>query len=54
MTDEIAHLTLERSPENIIAAKAIEEGMLTLLQDGYLRVAEGVTTIEEVMRVAKQ
>lgn len=54
MTDAVAHLTLERSPANKIEAKAIEEGMLTLLQDGYLRVAEGVTTIEEVMRVAKQ
>lgn len=54
MTDEIAHLTLERSPENKISDVAIGEGMLTLLQDGYLRVAEGVTTVEEVMRVAKQ
>jgi len=54
MTDEVAHLTLERSPENKITTAAISEGMLTLLQDGYMRVAEGMTTIEEVMRVAKQ
>ena len=54
MTDAIAHLTLERSPENKLAATAVGEGMLTLIQDGYLRVAEGVTTMEEVMRVAKQ
>lgn len=54
MTDEVAHLTLERCPENKITTAAIGEGMLTLLQDGYMRVAEGMTTIEEVMRVAKQ
>jgi len=54
MTDAIAHLTLERSPATKIEAQAISEGMLTLLQDGYLRVLEGVTTLEEVMRVAKQ
>ncbi len=54
MTDAVAHLTLERSPANKIEEAAIQEGMLTLLEDGYLRVLEGVTTIEEVMRVAKQ
>lgn len=54
MTTNVAHLTLERSPENKLATAAIEEGMLTLIQDGYLRVAEGITTMEEVMRVAKQ
>jgi type IV pilus assembly protein PilB len=54
MTDTVAHMTLERTTANKIEAKAIEEGMLTLVQDGYLRVAEGATTIEEVMRVAKQ
>lgn len=54
MTDTVSHMTLENTTANKIEAKAIEEGMLTLLQDGYLRVAEGVTTMEEVMRVAKQ
>lgn len=53
MTEKISHLTLENKPASTIELQAIEEGMLTLLQDGYLRVVEGVTTIEEVMRVAK-
>jgi type IV pilus assembly protein PilB len=53
MSDDIAHLTLENSPANVFEAQAIKEGMLTLLQDGYLRVIEGTTTLEEVMRVAK-
>ena len=30
---------------------AIEEGMIPLRQFGWLKVAEGVTTVEEVMRV---
>lgn len=54
MSDSVAHHTLERSPASKMEATAISEGMLTLLRDGYLRVVEGVTTIEEVMRVAKQ
>lgn len=54
MSPAIAQLTLESKPENIIAESAIKEGMLTLLQDGYLRVLEGITTLEEVMRVSKE
>jgi type IV pilus assembly protein PilB len=53
MTDEIGNLALENRPENEIAEASIKNGMLTLLQDGYLKVVEGITTIEEVMRVAK-
>jgi type II secretory ATPase GspE/PulE/Tfp pilus assembly ATPase PilB-like protein len=33
---------------------AVEEGMLTMLQDGYLKALEGITTIEEVLRVSKE
>ena len=53
VTNNVAHLTLDNSPASKIEEVAVEEGMLTLLQDGYLRVLEGVTTLEEVMRVAK-
>ena len=53
MSDTIAHLTLENSPVSTVQKQSVEEGMLLLLQDGYLRVVEGVSTLEEVMRVAK-
>lgn len=52
MNEEVAHLTLENSSALKIEATAIAGGMLTLLQDGYLRVLEGATTLEEVLRVA--
>jgi type IV pilus assembly protein PilB len=52
MTERIAHLTVENSPADTIERAAVEEGMLLLNQDGYLRALEGVTTVEEVMRVA--
>jgi type II secretory ATPase GspE/PulE/Tfp pilus assembly ATPase PilB-like protein len=51
MTDEIAALTVENSPANKIEDIAVKQGMCTLAQDGYLRVIEGTTTLEEVMRV---
>ncbi len=34
-----------------ITAKAVEEGMITLMQDAIIRVIEGITTIEETNRV---
>lgn len=54
VTDAISKLILERSPASAIEKKAKEEGMLTLKQDGYLKVLEGITTIEEVLRVAQE
>ncbi len=53
MSDTIGHLTLENSPVSKLQEQAVEEGMLLLLQDGFIRVIEGLTTLEEVMRVAK-
>jgi len=36
-----------------VEKQAREEGMITLKQDGYLKVLEGVTTLEETLRVAQ-
>ena len=32
----------------------IEEGMTTMMEDGIIKAAQGITTIEEVMRVTKE
>lgn len=53
VTDKIIHLTLERASATEIEKQAIAEGMMTMKQDGYLKVLEGVTTLEEVLRVAQ-
>ena len=53
VTDAIAKLILERSPASTIETQAKIEGMVTLKQDGYLKVIEGLTTIDEVLRVAQ-
>ncbi len=53
ISNEISHMTLENAPAAKIEAIAVEQGMITLMQDGYLRVLEGATTLEEVLRVAK-
>lgn len=54
VSEKIARLTLERAAAGAIQKQALEEGMITMKQDGYLKVIEGATTIEEVLRVAQE
>jgi type II secretory ATPase GspE/PulE/Tfp pilus assembly ATPase PilB-like protein len=53
-TEKISRLILERSSASAINKQAKEEGMISLKQDGYLKVIEGITTVEEVIRVAQE
>jgi type II secretory ATPase GspE/PulE/Tfp pilus assembly ATPase PilB-like protein len=52
MNDVIRSMVIRREPANIIKDQAIADGMVTLRHDGWLRVIEGRTSIEEVLRVA--
>lgn len=52
VTEEIQKLIVSRATSADIQRKAIEQGMITMRQDGYLKALQGVTTIEEVNRVA--
>ena len=54
MSSKISRMVLEHVPESEIEKQAITEGMVTLLQDGYLKVLDGSTTLEEVLRVARE
>jgi len=45
---------LERETSEALERQAVEDGMVTMKQDGYLKVVEGITTIEEVLRVAQE
>ncbi len=49
--EEIQRLTVEHRPSDEIKAAALETGMITLWQDGIEKVAAGLTSLEEVMRV---
>ncbi|MDP2860651.1 MAG: type II secretion system protein GspE, partial [bacterium] len=53
VTDKIAKLILEHAPASTVQDAAIAEGMITMKQDGYLKATEGLTTLEEVVRVAE-
>lgn len=53
ITEKVARLILERAPASSIQKQAVEEGMITMKQDGYLKALEGITSIEEILRVAQ-
>ena len=51
ITDSIRELITEKNDSSVIAQKAIEEGMTTMLDDGLDKIIKGITTFEEVLRV---
>lgn len=52
ITEAIQQLILDRSASSVIQKAAEEQGMVTMRQDGYLKALAGLTTIQEVDRVA--
>ncbi len=50
ITPEMRELILDRASTTEIRHLAIKQGMLTLRNDGLIKVAKGITTIEEVLR----
>ena len=52
MSEGIKDMAVSLAPEGEIAQAARQEGMVTLREDGLARVRDGVTSIEEVARVA--
>lgn len=53
-SERITRLILERTDEVTIEKQAVSEGMITMKQDGFLKVLQGETTVEEVLRVAQE
>ena len=51
VTSTIKELILKDSSSDVIEAQARKEGMTTMLEDGIFLAAQGITTIEEVLRV---
>lgn len=51
MNESIGRLLMKNKPSSEIEAEAVRHGMITMVQDGYIKALDGITTIEEVMRV---
>jgi len=52
VSQDIQGLIVKRSTSSEIQNKAMQQGMVTMRQDGYLKALQGLTTLEEVNRVA--
>jgi type IV pilus assembly protein PilB len=53
MTEEIERLTVERASSDAIKQVAMQQGMMSLRDDGLEKTRMGITSIEEVARVVK-
>jgi type IV pilus assembly protein PilB len=49
--EDIERMTVERASSMVIGRHAVEQGMITLRHDGLLKVMNGSTSIEEILRV---
>ena len=54
VTGKIRELMFSGAPTQDIRVAAISDGMSTLYNDGIRKALEGLTTLEEVLRVAKK
>ncbi len=51
VTEEIKKLIVAKATTEEIANQAIKEGMRTMVEDGFIKAAKGITSLEEVFRV---
>jgi len=54
ITPHLQDLITRHVPVNEIQKAAVEQGMLTMLQDGFIKAKNGITTLEEVLRVTQE
>lgn len=54
ITESVGRMIMENRSADEIEHEAVKNGMITMLQDGYLKALEGITTLEEVLRVCRE
>ncbi len=54
VTEDVESLIVNRSSMNVIKQMAVSQGMTVLRDDGWRKVLEGVTVIEEILRVTEE
>jgi type IV pilus assembly protein PilB len=54
INEKISKMVMEQATSGELEKEAKKNGMLTMIEDGYLKSLEGITTIEEVMRVSRE
>jgi type II secretory ATPase GspE/PulE/Tfp pilus assembly ATPase PilB-like protein len=53
-TEEISDLITQKAAEDDIKDQARKQGMITLIEDAFIKARNGITTIEEIMRATQE
>jgi len=53
ITDRLRKLILDHADATTLQAVAVEQGMRSIYQDGLHKVAQGITSLEEILRVTQ-
>lgn len=51
ISPNIKELIVNRASSDVIQNQAKKEGMISMIEDGFIKAAQGITTLEEVLRV---
>ena len=54
MSEAVSQLVMKNATADEIEKQGRAEGMITMLEDGFMKVAKGITTFEEVLRVTSE
>jgi len=54
VTKEISQMIVNKESTSKILKAATDKGMLTIIQDGFIKAKNGITTIEEVLRATQE
>jgi len=54
ITESIKELIVKEATADQIQKLAVEEGMITMLEDGFIKAVQGITSIEEILRVTDE
>lgn len=54
VTPEVQQLIVNHATTNDIQNKAMEQGMVLMAEDGFIKASLGITTIDEILRVSRE
>ncbi|MFH0906835.1 MAG: ATPase, T2SS/T4P/T4SS family [bacterium] len=54
ISEEIKGLIIKEATDSQIEEQAKKEGMITMLEDGFAKAVQGLTSIEEILRVTQE
>jgi len=52
--DDIKKMISQRAPSEVIEKASKEKGMTTMVEDGFIKAAQGLTAVEEILRVTRE